>query len=175
METLFDGAKTVAEVKTLWRLQMLQVHPDKHAESEFAHWNKVAQELNEAYHKALKALDGAVTLDAETGKEHTYRYNETTEQAVIDKLYATVAAGMPEEVTIWLVGTWIWVEGTTKEDKSTQNKLKELGYRWHSVRSMWYWRQQYYKSRYSDKSFDTLKWQYGARQYEEEKSTGLSR
>lgn len=82
---------------------------------------------------------------------------------------------MPEEVTIWLVGTWIWVEGTTKEDKSTQNKLKELGYRWHSVRSMWYWRQQYYKSRYSDKSFDTLKWQYGARQYEEEKSTGLSR
>jgi len=175
MENLFSNVTTVAEVKTLWRLQMIKIHPDKHPESEFQHWNLQAQMLNAQYHDALKRLDGAVSTDPETGKEHTYKYSENVEQAVIDKIYATIAAGLPESVVVWLVGTWVWIEGTVREDRETQSKLKELGYRWHSVRSMWYWRMQYYKSRYSDKSFDTLKWQYGARVYEEEKSTGLSR
>lgn len=162
MDNIFSGIKTVAEVKSLWKLHMTKVHPDKHPAVEFDMWNHEAQMLNALYHDALKRLDGATSTDADTGKQYTYHYNYEREQAVVDKIEETLKASIPDSVTIWLIGSWIWVEGTTREDKETQAKLKALGYWWHSTRQMWYWREKAYHGRANANGFDALKAAYGA-------------
>ena len=40
-----------------------------------------------------------------------------------------------ENITIELVGSWVWVSGDTKEIK---DKLKEFGFKWASKKRMWY-------------------------------------
>lgn len=41
-----------------------------------------------------------------------------------------------ENITIELIGSWIWISGDTKTIK---DKLKELGFKWASKKKMWYY------------------------------------
>lgn len=162
--SIFDGLQSVAEVKILWKNTIFELHPDRHPQEEFSYWNDLTQQLNATYHAALKRLDGATTFNEETKKEYRYTYRYDVEQAVIDKLNETIHAGLPEDLTIWLVGTWIWVENTRKEDKPTHDKLKDMGYLWHGKRQMWYWREKP-GWHHTKAGFEALKMVYGAQAY----------
>jgi hypothetical protein len=124
----FSGCSTVAEIKTEYRRLAMLHHPDRGGDT------ATMQAINAAYHAALKAADGQTSAGSD-GKEHTYRYNEQTEQAVMEALAAILRVKMDAEV--WLIGLWIWIQGDTKPVKE---KLKELGCMWHSQRACWYWR-----------------------------------
>jgi hypothetical protein len=147
---------TVTEIKTLYRTLAKQFHPDLGGS------NEIMREINDLYHRLLKKLDGSVNKGTD-GKTHTYWYNETTEQEIIDKIAELFAANLSDNVEIWLIGTWIWILNTVKE--LDRDKLKDLSCRWHSKRKCWYWQNAGYRSFYSATSLDSLARTYGCKQF----------
>ena len=63
-----------------------------------------------------------------------------------------------ENITIELVGSWIWVNGDTREIKE---KLKEIGFKWASKKRMWYFGEMKSKNP-TPKSMEEIKNKYGS-------------
>ena len=63
-----------------------------------------------------------------------------------------------ENITIELVGSWVWVSGDTKEIKE---KLKEIGFKWASKKRMWYFGEMKSKNP-TPKSMEEIKSKYGS-------------
>ena len=152
----FATVKTVAEVKQLYRTLAMQHHPDRGGDT------ATMQEVNRQYKIALQKCDGQTTVDHETKREHTYKYNTEHEQAVIDFIDKLIRSGvLTANVDAWLIGIWVWIQGDTKPIK---DKLKELGCMWHSKRLCWYWHPpQEGKTRYNSRvGLDGIARTYGA-------------
>ena len=75
-----------------------------------------------------------------------------------------------ENITIELVGSWIWLSGDTKEIK---DKLKELGFKWASKKKMWYYGEMKGKS-HGEKSIDEIKDKYGSKVYKKKENEKLA-
>ena len=76
-----------------------------------------------------------------------------------------------ENITIELVGSWIWVSGDTKEIK---DKLKELGFRWASKKKMWYFGEMKGKNMGKTKSMNDIKNKYGSTTMKAKKNKEIS-
>lgn len=169
----------VGQVKATFRRLLFKVHPDRHPESEAERWNRETRDLIEAYHQALRAQDGTVYTGTDN-RDHTYKYDEATENDLIEAVARTIRAKLPERATVTIVGLWVWVEGLTRTDKDAHKTLKGEGeevegkrppdvFRFHSKRQAWYWRPAWSRARYNpDKSLSELKRYYGARVVEKE-------
>ena len=158
----FEHLETPQEIKAHWRELCMKNHPDKGGDL------KIMQQINVQYHIALEKKNCYVETGTDN-KEHTYHYSQAVEQAVIDKIDALLKL-KTEDISIWLIGTWIWIEGNTKPYKE---QFKELGLRWQGKRQKWYWRKNGYRKRGDSKSsFEDLKNIYGANKFEKE-SKGL--
>lgn len=163
----FADCQTVNEVKKMYRELCFQFHPDLHVD-EWKKYNEIMKAVNEQYQQALNNCNGQ-TFFGDDDKEHTYYYNQDIEEEVAVKIQELIALRMVG-VQIWLIGTWVWVEGKTYQYKE---QIKALGLNWHSKRKMWYFRQAQYKRQYSNKSFDELKDMYGAQKVKNEESQAL--
>jgi hypothetical protein len=53
-------------------------------------------------------------------------------------------------ITIEIIGCFVWVTGDTKPNK---DRLKALGFRWHSTKNMWYLKPETYR-RKSRRDYD---------------------
>jgi hypothetical protein len=62
-----------------------------------------------------------------------------------------------EDITIEVVGSWIWLSGNTKDIK---DKLKELGFKWAPKKKMWYYGEMKRKNP-NPKSLEEIKSKYG--------------
>lgn len=160
----FNQFSTVGAVKSEYRRLAKQYHPDIGGEE------AAMKAINLEYLTTLSRMDGQVSQGTD-GKAHTYHYNEPVEQVIMDKVREVLALNLPG-VTVEIVGLWIWVSGTTREmaPKLNRNGAKM---RWHSKREKWYWKPYRTKTRYSNKSFDTLRRIYGSRVVERESETAL--
>ena len=137
---------TVADLKAAYRKLAMANHPDRGGDTESM------KALNNEYQDCLKALDG--TQD----DKYTYRYNDKDEVELMAKIYELLSLNMVD-VTINLIGKWIWITGDTKAHK---DGLKELKCRWHGKRKCWYWKDFSKKSRYNKKgSLKNLADKYG--------------
>jgi len=126
----FEGLTAVNEIKALYKKLAFQHHPDRGGDT------RIMQDINSQYQAILKGCNGQTSTGSDN-KQHTYRYDQAAEQAVMDKLSEIAALGMVD-VEIMLIGSWIWITGNTKDYR------KELGRdglkcRWHSKRTAWYW------------------------------------
>lgn len=139
----FSNLSTVEEIKNHYRALCRKHHPDLGGDT------ATMQEINAQYKAALQRCDGQESTNPDTGNTHTYHYNEETEQALIDKIAELYAAGLPEAVRVYIIGLWVWIMGTAREDKDTQKKLKAAGCLWHSKRACWYFRP--YKAKHRGK------------------------
>ena len=63
-----------------------------------------------------------------------------------------------ENITIELVGSWVWVSEDTKEIKE---KLKELGFKWASKKKMWFYGEMKGRNP-QEKSMEEIKSKYGS-------------
>ena len=63
-----------------------------------------------------------------------------------------------ENITIELVGSWVWVSGDTREIK---DKLKEIGFKWASKKKMWFYGEMKGRNP-NEKSIDEIKAKYGS-------------
>jgi len=154
-----EGCLTVGSVKKEYRHLAFENHPDLGGDT------ATMQEINAAYLVVLAALDGQTSLGTD-GKEHTYRYSEKVEQAVMDKISEVLKVAKPEW-EVELIGTWLWVSGTAKADKDVLNK-NGLGMKWHSKRERWYWHLPTYRRTYSRIGFNDLRAMYGSQVMEKE-------
>ena len=103
-------------------------HPDRGGDHE------TMAAINEAYHRALEIMDGATVYDADDNP-HTYHYNRYRESEAI-KVVSELLKHTLKGCEIWMIGTWVWVVGNTKQYREI---FKKVGLRWHSKRSAWYW------------------------------------
>ena len=131
IQTVFEGLHTIESVKRMYRRYAQIYHPD-HGGSE-----DDMKLLNQAYLQALRSMDGN-TIHGDNGKDYTYRYDDSIEREILQKLYDTLAVA-PKHWNIMLIGKWIWISRTKKEDRDIFRK-HNLKYRWHGKKGMWYWR-----------------------------------
>ena len=146
----FFGVLTVDAIKKHYRQLAMLHHPDIGGDHE------TMQEINKQYHKALKGCHGQTT-QTDTGKEYAYRYDEALEQSVVEAIAKLIALQMPN-VTIALIGTWVWIVGDTKPYKDA---IKAIGCKWHRTRECWFFSAHPHKGFYSRSGFDGLAARYG--------------
>jgi hypothetical protein len=122
------------------------------------------QQINAAYHDALNGMHGYTSVGTD-GKEHTYKYNEATEQAIMDKVVELLKLGQAN-LKIEVVGLWVWVSGSRKDQKDLLNK-NGAKMKWHSKRQRWYWKPYKSYTRYNpDASFGDLQRIYGSKKFQ---------
>lgn len=160
----FKDCANPQEVKNEYRTLCFQYHPDTgHGDLE------MMKKINIAYHTKLNGFDGQTSIGSDK-KEHTYHYNQATEQDIMDKISELLKLKI-EHNTDWqieLIGTWIWVSNTEKDEKDLLNK-KGAGLKWHGKRGMWYWRKFTYRRKMSKLSNNEMRTAYGSQTFETEK------
>lgn len=146
MEKLYK-AKTVEELKKIYRKMALVYHPDKGGS------DKEMAELNNLYEKLFDQLKEGNT-------------KETNRQFVdiIDKLMKF------DGLEIDIVGTWVWVYGNTHACKE---ELKEMGFRWASKKKKWYLG-EFTKKKRSSMTYKQIVDKYGVEKHETKKVKKLT-
>jgi len=180
----FNDCIDNAQIKSKYRRLAFQTHPDMHIQTEFAKWNEAMQVLNAVYLDALQHCDGMVTTGTD-GRDHTYHYNPTTEETLIDAVARAIRAKLPDRATVSIVGIYIWVEGLARDDVEYHKALSgtpnpdgtqpDDRFYFHGKRKCWYWKPKKYKARYNHHAtLDDLKGYYGSRTVEREEQTALA-
>lgn len=127
----FHNVTTKEELKAQYKKLAFKYHPDRPEGS-----TEAMQAINAEYEELIKILE---VKEGEAQDLRDY-------QAIIDSLIQY------NDITISIVGSWIWVEGETKAIKE---QLKEFKFRWNNKRKLWQWKpanEEYSKSRNSKKS-----------------------
>ncbi len=84
-----------------------------------------------------------------------YFSNETKIDLELEKIISQILHY--ENITIEIVGSWIWLSGETKAIK---DKLKELNFKWARKKKMWYYGEMKGKNP-KQKSMEEIKSKYG--------------
>lgn len=157
----FEGfARTVEAVKRRYRELARKYHPDLGGDT------ATMQKVNEEYLFILQSLDGQES-NSPDGKVHTYKYNPETEKAIMEKVNEIIAE-LKGEAECWIIGLWIWILKTSKEDGNGEI-LKKAGFRWMHHRKAWAWKPYKGKTRRSSLGLDWIAARYGAKLVQDEK------
>jgi len=136
IEKEFENVSGINEAKKVYKTLARKLHPDVGgSDEEFKILNSVYTDLIE--NKIFFSNDSKIDLELEK---------------IISKILHF------EEITIELIGSWIWVGGNTKDIK---DKLKELGFKWARKKKMWYYGEMKGRS-HKEKSLDEIKSKYGS-------------
>jgi curved DNA-binding protein CbpA len=141
--TYFHNVNTIKELKEQYKKLAFQHHPDRGGDPE------IMKIINSEYAELIKK----VTKNEENSAYEASNLKEYKE--VIDKIINFA------NITIEIVGSWIWVSGETKPIK---DQLNELDFKWNRKRGLWQRKpaeEQYKKSRASKKSDAEIKSFYG--------------
>jgi hypothetical protein len=159
MTAYFKQCSSPQQTKDLMRDLMMQFHPDRQPAAQFEHYNAITRDILEQYKAVLQGLDGYKAVNPKTGREWVYKYYPELEEKIQDKIMELISLNLPNDVTVTIVGLWVWVEGNHKPVKET---LKAAKFIWHSGRKYWYWKP--YKRHYgrTDASLESIKRWYGA-------------
>ena len=131
----FKNVTGINEAKKIYKTLAKKLHPDVGGtDEEFKILNTVYNDFIE--HKIYFSNESKVDLELEKIISQILHY---------------------ENITIELVGSWIWVSGDTKEIKDT---LEELNFKWASKKKMWYYGEMKGKNP-NQKSMDEIKSKYG--------------
>ncbi len=144
----FREVTGINEAKKVYKTLAKKLHPDVGgSEEEFKILNSVYTDLIE--HKIYFSNDFKIDIE-------------------IEKIISQILHF--ENITIELVGSWIWLSGDTKEIK---DKLKELGFKWASKKKMWYYGEMKGKS-HGEKSLDEIKDKYGSKTFKKKENEKLA-
>ena len=126
--------ETLEELKSMYRNLAMTHHPDRGGDTETM---KTIIAEYEALFPMLKDVH-----KNKDGKKYTARQssNETADhfKNLIDELMKM------DDITIEIIGCFVWVTGDTKPHK---DKLKALKFQWHTKKIAWYLKPENYKKR----------------------------
>ena len=144
----FSEVTGINEAKKVYKTLAKKLHPDVGgSEEEFKLLNAIYNDFIE--NKIYFSNDFKIDLD-------------------LEKIISQILHF--ENITIELVGSWIWLSGGTKEIK---DKLKELGFKWASKKKMWYYGEMKGKS-HGEKSLDEIKDKYGSKTFKKKENEKLA-
>ena len=144
----FSEVTGINEAKKVYKTLAKKLHPDVGgSEEEFKLLNAIYNDFIE--NKIYFSNDFKIDLD-------------------LEKIISQILHF--ENITIELVGSWIWLSGDTKEIK---DKLKELGFKWASKKKMWYYGEMKGKS-HGEKSLDEIKDKYGSKIFKKKENEKLA-
>ncbi|MDD4330172.1 MAG: hypothetical protein PHD79_09475 [Aliarcobacter sp.] len=144
----FSEVTGINEAKKVYKTLAKKLHPDVGgSEEEFKILNSVYNDFIE--NKIYFSNDFKIDLD-------------------LEKIISQILHF--ENITIELVGSWIWLSGDTKEIK---DKLKELSFKWASKKKMWYYGEMKGKS-HGEKSLDEIKDKYGSKTFKKKENEKLA-
>ena len=139
----FSACSCIEEARKVYRALSKKHHPDLGGSTEL-----------------MKSVNAA--FEQWTQKKCTLE-DQKIEQALAQAIQDILTAGLPESVTIELIGAWIWLGGDTKPHKE---KLKELGYKWHNKRKLWFWHSGKTRKSYNKKdNIEEIKSKYGCKTF----------
>ena len=145
----FNSPHTLEELKKQYRELAMEHHPDKGGSTE------IMKAINNEYDELFPKLkDIHQTKDGDTYTAHQ-RNTENREdfKDLISELMKM------DDVTIEIIGCFVWVTGNTKIYKE---KLKELNFRWHSKKIAWYLKPEDYTKRgHKNYDLDEIREMYG--------------
>ncbi|MDN5130431.1 hypothetical protein [Aliarcobacter butzleri] len=133
----FKGVEGINEAKKIYKQLAKKLHPDMVGgdEESFKLLNAIYTDLIE--HKIYFSNDFKIDIE-------------------LEKVISLILHF--ENITIELVGSWVWVSGDTKEIKE---KLKELGFKWASKKKMWFYGEMKGRNP-QEKSMEEIKSKYGS-------------
>ena len=133
----FKGVEGINEAKKIYKQLAKKLHPDMVGgdEESFKLLNAIYTDLIE--HKIYFSNDFKIDVE-------------------LEKVISLILHF--ENITIKLVGSWIWISGDTKEIK---DKLKELGFKWASKKKMWFYGEMKGRNP-NEKSMEEIKSKYGS-------------
>jgi len=139
IENEFVNVSGINEAKKVYKTLAKKLHPDVGgSEEEFKILNAVYTDFIE--HKIYFSSESKIDLE-------------------LEKIISQILHF--EDITIELIGSWIWISGNTKEVKE---KLKELNFKRASKKKMWYYGEMKGRNP-KQKSMDEIKGKYGSKTY----------
>lgn len=148
----FENVKTYDELKKAYRDLMKKYHPDLNPDKQ-EECTEIAKEINKEFEYLFEKLPNQ-------RKNKDGEYYETKKEFETPSEFMNIINKLIKypNLKIDIIGSWLWVSGETKPLKEL---LKELNFKWHSVRLSWYLKFTKTKSTLSTLSFDELKDIYG--------------
>jgi hypothetical protein len=140
------------QIKKLYRKLAMENHPDLGGS------HKNMQDLNEAYEMALQGIHGQ-EFDG-----RTYYYHDQNEKDAMEKLEEILAIPFSSAVEILLIGCWIWIKGTAREEKDLLNK-NGAGCFWSREHKAWYWKPAGSYAKRSGKGLGDIAEKYGSKSF----------
>jgi hypothetical protein len=140
---------TLEELKAMYRKLAFQHHPDRGGSNEAM--KAVNNEYDELFPK-LKDKHRTKDGTAYTAKQPTAETAEHFKDLIAELMRM-------DGITIEIIGCFVWVTGDTKPNK---DKLKALGFQWHSKKAAWFLAPEDYRKRSrKDYTMDTIRAMYG--------------
>ncbi len=161
----FKDVKTFDELKKAYRDLMKKYHPDLNKGKE-KECTEIAKVINSEFEYLFKILPNQ-------RKNKDNEYYEAKKEFKTPQEFMNIINKIIiyKNIQIDIVGSWIWVSGETKPIKEI---LKELNFKWHDIRKMWYLKNTNYKSTLCNLTIEELKNIYGGTSFsseEKEKNT----
>lgn len=119
----FINIHTIDELRQKYKELLIKYHPDNNPDIDTT---KIMQQINSEYDTLIKTLKGVNFDNTSTD------FSEDDLKNVLNELIKLKA-----NITIELVGHWIWVYGP--DTRAIKDKLKELGFKWAPKKAKWHW------------------------------------
>lgn len=116
----FSNVSNIDSLRNIYKKLLIKFHPDNNPNTDTT---SIMQEINSEYDMLLKQF------------QQSSDYKETVSEEELKSVLNEVVK-LKANITIELIGTWIWIKGDTYPIKT---RLKELGFRWASKKGMWCW------------------------------------
>lgn len=137
MDKFFKNTNTAEELKATYKKLCMKYHPDINKDENAT---AIMQEINNEYTKLWEQLK-----DVHTNKEgEQYTSKETTTEVPEDFINLINTLLQYNDLTIELIGSWLWITGNTKEHKDI---LKNLNCKFAPKKVAWYYHKDKAKSR----------------------------
>lgn len=161
--TYFNNVNTLEELRKQYKELLKKYHPDNPQGS-----TEATQAINTEYDTLFKQLknrhESKTTDNTENGSKADFnkmKYDFKEDQKLREVLQQIINF---TNITIEIVGCWIWVDGNTYDYKDT---LKALGFKWAREKKKWYFHTEAFRKRSRKKlSMDDIRSYYGSTEVE---------
>lgn len=157
MMKYFKNINNLDELRKQYRDLLKLYHPDNANGS-----TEITQQINAEYDQLFKILKNRhETHSADDNQNSTdfnnMKYDFTEDQILREMLPQIIHM---HNVTIEVVGAWLWISGNTYQYKK---ELKSLSFKWASQKKMWYWHSEAFKKKsHKSLSMDDIRNYYGS-------------